>query len=408
MVKMLAMLGINKVLAIYVGPAGYAALGQFQNAIQITTTFASGAINTGVTKYTAEYHDREDLQHSVWRTAGTIAVIGALTTGLIIALLHKLLARIFLQDQTNSTVFVWFGGALLFFVLNALLLAILNGKKEISRYVLANIAGSIFAIVATAFLAIHYGLYGALTALATYQSAAFIATLVLILNAKWFSFRHFVGKIDKRVAMDLAKFTAMALTSAVCAPASEILVRDYIGRTLGWTEAGYWEAMTRISAAYLTFITLSLSVYYLPRLAELHSPRAIRNEVVSVMRLVVPAVAVVAIAIWSTRDMLIKLLLSTEFLPIRDLFAWQMLGDVFKTASWVVAYLMLAKAMTRIFIITEVLASVSFVVLARILTNALNLEGAIIAFTLNYAIYLIALSTGAIYYYKKAIRISSA
>jgi PST family polysaccharide transporter len=55
LIKMLTMLGINKVLAIYVGPAGYATLGQFQNAVQMITTSPAGAINTSVTKYTAEY-----------------------------------------------------------------------------------------------------------------------------------------------------------------------------------------------------------------------------------------------------------------------------------------------------------------------------------------------------------------
>ncbi len=47
-VRMLTLLCINKILAIYVGPAGYATIGQFQNAIQIITTLASGAVNTGV------------------------------------------------------------------------------------------------------------------------------------------------------------------------------------------------------------------------------------------------------------------------------------------------------------------------------------------------------------------------
>ncbi|MEL6948786.1 MAG: DegT/DnrJ/EryC1/StrS family aminotransferase [Pseudomonadota bacterium] len=70
--KMLTLLGLNKILAIYVGPAGYAVLGQFQNAVQMITTLASGAINTGVTKYTAEYGEDAPRQHAVWRTAGTI------------------------------------------------------------------------------------------------------------------------------------------------------------------------------------------------------------------------------------------------------------------------------------------------------------------------------------------------
>ena len=75
-IKMLTLLGINKILAIYVGPAGYAAIGQFQNAVTMITTFASGAINTGVTKYTAEYYQDEERQRLVWRTAGTIALLG--------------------------------------------------------------------------------------------------------------------------------------------------------------------------------------------------------------------------------------------------------------------------------------------------------------------------------------------
>ena len=37
-IKMLTTLGINKILAVYVGPTGYAALGQFQNAVQMITT----------------------------------------------------------------------------------------------------------------------------------------------------------------------------------------------------------------------------------------------------------------------------------------------------------------------------------------------------------------------------------
>ncbi|BBI60616.1 hypothetical protein HSBAA_19220 [Vreelandella sulfidaeris] len=59
-IKMLTLLGLNKILAIYVGPTGYAAIGNFQNAVQMITTFASGAINTGVVKYTAEYYNEEE------------------------------------------------------------------------------------------------------------------------------------------------------------------------------------------------------------------------------------------------------------------------------------------------------------------------------------------------------------
>ena len=148
-IKMLTLLGINKILAVYVGPAGYAALGQFQNAVQMITTFASGAINTGVTKYTAEYFDDEVKQRLLWRTAGTVALFGSVATALFIAALNRPLAEWFLKDARYGGVFLWFAATLVLFTFNTLLLAILNGKKEVVRYVVANIAGSIFALIVT-------------------------------------------------------------------------------------------------------------------------------------------------------------------------------------------------------------------------------------------------------------------
>ncbi|WP_151802439.1 oligosaccharide flippase family protein, partial [Acinetobacter guillouiae] len=71
LIKTATMFLLNKVLAVYVGPAGYAAIGQFQNFIQMVTTFAGSAINNAVIKYTAEYYDDENKQRAIWKTAGT-------------------------------------------------------------------------------------------------------------------------------------------------------------------------------------------------------------------------------------------------------------------------------------------------------------------------------------------------
>lgn len=114
-IKMLTLLGINKMLAIYVGPSGYAALGQFQNAVQMVTTFSTGAISTGVTKYTAEYQDDEGAQHRVWRTAGTIACVGSVLTSILIILFSKPLAVWCFNDESLYSVFIWCAATLIFF-----------------------------------------------------------------------------------------------------------------------------------------------------------------------------------------------------------------------------------------------------------------------------------------------------
>jgi len=386
-VKMLTLLGINKVLAIYVGPAGYAAIGQFQNAVQMITTFGSGAINTGVTKYTAEYHDKEEQQHLVWRTAGTIALIGSLTTSILIALFNKSLAVWFLKDASYGGVFLWFAATLVLFVFNTLLLAILNGKKEIARYVVANIAGSIFALVVTTFASIEFGLYGALVALAIYQSISFFVTLIICCRASWFHISYVVGGIDSQAARNLAKFIAMALTSASCVPISHIVVRNHLGYEFGLDAAGYWEAMWRLSAAYLMLVSSTLSVYYLPRLAELKNSQHIKSEIINVYKLILPIAALSGIVIYILRDFLILILFTNNFSPMRDLFAWQMIGDTLKIASWILAYVMLGKAMFKIYIVSEIFFSALFIFSTFGFTHFYGFEGVAISHAFTYGIY---------------------
>jgi PST family polysaccharide transporter len=72
-------------------------------------------------------------------------------------------------------------------------------------------------------------------------------------------------------------------------------------------------------------------------------------------------------------------------------FLWQLVGDVVKLAAWLLAYLMLAKAMTKTFIITEIAFSVSFVLLSIWLVNVYGLIGMSYSFAINYGLYLIVM-----------------
>lgn len=390
-IKMLTMLGINKILAVYVGPSGYAALGQFQNAVQMITTFASGAVNTGVTKYTAEYFEDQDKQISLWKTAGTISIVGTLVSSILIISFSKFLAEWFLKDKNFYSVFIYFSLTLVFFVFNSLFMAIINGKKEIFHYVVANISGSIFSLVITGILVNKFGIYGALVSLAVYQSFSFFVTFFIICKRKWFRISYILGKVDKGIAINLSKFTAMALVSAVCVPLSHIFIRDYLGKSLGADAAGFWEAMWRLSGAYLLLVTTTLSVYYLPKLSELSSTSRIRNEILYGFKLIVPLAAISGFVIYLLREFIILFLFTKNFLPMSELFAWQMFGDALKICSWIISYLMLSKAMVRIYICTEIIFSIFFYILVYLFVEYFGLKGAAMAHAVNYGVYLLVM-----------------
>ena len=392
LIKTATMFILNKILAIYVGPSGYAAIGQFQNFIQMVTTFAGSAINTAVIKYTAEYHGDETKQRAIWKAAGSLVLIFSFIFTFIILIFQKQLSLYIFQTAQYQSVFVWFAVFLVLFNLNALFLAILNGKKEILKLVTANIAGSVLSLLVTSVLAVHYHLYGALIALSIYQSIAFFVTLFLCYKASWFKFSYLFGKIESQIAKKFAAFALMALVSAICVPLSQMVIRTYLSQEFGLNYAGYWEAMIRLSAAYLMLVTTTLGVYYLPRLAELTHFDEIKKEVYLGYKFIFPLAVVGGLGIYILRDWIITLLFSHAFMPMRDLFLWQLIGDSLKIGSWILAYLMLSKAMTKLFVITEIIFSLSLVLLTYILTKVFSFEGVSVAYLVNYAIYWLVMS----------------
>lgn len=392
LIKTITMFVLNKILAIYLGPTGYAAIGQFQNFIQMVTTFAGSAINTAVVKYTAEYHEDETKQRAVWKTAGSIVFLFSLVFAILILIFQKQLALYIFQSLKYQTIFIWFAIFLIFFNFNTLFLAILNGKKEILKLVLANIAGSLFALVITGVLAIKLQLYGALIALSIYQSIAFIVTLILCHRADWFEFSSLLGKIDLGITKKFASFILMALVSAICVPLSQMLIRAYLTQEFSLAYAGYWEAMIRLSTVYLLLVTTTLGVYYLPRLSELNAIDEIKKEVYLGYKFIFPFAVVGGICVFILRDWIINLLFSPSFAPMQDLFLWQMMGDALKIGSWILAYLMLSKAMTKLYICTEIIFTVSLIALTYICTQVFGFEGVSIAHLINYGLYWIVIS----------------
>lgn len=387
LIKTATLFLLNKILAVYVGPAGYAAIGQFQNFIQMVTAFSGSAINTAIIKYTAEYHEDETKQRAIWKTAGSLVFLCSLVFSILIILFQKQLSTYIFHTIEYQSVFVWFAVFLLLFNFNALFIAILNGKKEILKLVIANIVGSIFALILTSILAIQYKLYGALIGLSIYQSLAFFVTLFLCYRADWFKFSYLFGKIDSDISRKFASFALMALVSALCVPLSQMLIRSHLSNEFGLIHAGYWEAMVRLSGAYLMMVTTTLGVYYLPRLAELKELSDIKKEVFLGYKFIFPLALIGGLCVFLLKDWVIVILFSESFLPMRELVLWQMIGDSLKIGSWILAYLMLSKGMTKLFIATEIIFSITLVVFTYVATDVFGFVGVTIAYLINYALY---------------------
>ena len=156
------------------------------------------------------------------------------------------------------------------------------------------------------------------------------------------------------------------------------LLRKLIGDRLGIDQAGMWEALVRLSSVFLMVLAASYSTYLLPTFSSL-SKNELRKELFKVYKIVIPISFIGVLALYFLRVFIIKILYSDEFLPIQDLFLYQILGDGIKAITLVTGYLIIAKGMTKAYVFNEVLQMAVYMSVSYLLLDQFKLLGVTIA-----------------------------
>lgn len=378
---------VSKVVAIITGPSGVALIGQFMNFITVILTFSNGGINNGVVKYTAEFENDDAKLKNLFSTSLRISIYCSLVIGVFLILLDSTISLWIFNTTVYNNIVKTLGITIILYSINSLLIAILNGKKQLKSFTIVNILGSIISLIFTLVLVYFYKVEGALYSLVLSQSIIFFVTLIIFVRSQWFSWQYFGRYFDKAIALKLGQYSLMAIATALTIPISQILIRKMIIEKLGIDDAGYWQGMMKISDGYLMIVTTSLNTYYLPKLSSLKEDKDIQKEILDGYKIILPIVFLGCIIIYYLRFFIIDTLYTPAFREMEKLFIFQLLGDFFKIAAWILAYLMMAKAMIKTYIITEIIFNITYVAASYMFIDYFQLQGVTIVFFINYTLY---------------------
>ena len=267
----------------------------------------------------------------------------------------------------------------------------MNGFAKYRFLMIINIIGQMMGLGVTLLLIWQNYIEGALLAVVIAPSLMFLITLVGILNRRNLSGLVNIKNIDLSWLKRFQPFIIMAIVSGIALPLVLIMIRNYIIDSEGLKEAGYWEAMNRISSYYLMFINSIMTLYFLPRFAEINSKTEFKKEIYSFYRSIIPILLIGLVALYLLRPIIVSLLLSEEFKPVEGLFSWQLMGDFVKVLSVVIAYHFIAKKMFWHFIITE-----SFLIIITYFTSVYFIDiygvvGANIGHFASYVMYFLVI-----------------
>ncbi|KNX75741.1 lipopolysaccharide biosynthesis protein [Pseudomonas sp. 250J] len=387
--RLLSAFLVMKLVAVLAGPEGVAQLGQFMSLTALLVVFAGGGVGSGVVKYLAQF--RDDVQ-SIQALVGS-----ALTFTLVSSLLMCVLVLIFSADisiwllggEEYTSLIVVLAVAQIFVALHNLIIAIINGMMDVKRLALVHVIGAVIGVLLPSVLGYFFKLYGVLLAFVLGQGMLLFVSLGCYARSQYFNLNYFRPSVDNEMLSRLAKFSLMTLTSALLAPIVQIVVRNMLAESFSWEQVGYWQAVTKVSEAYLLFISMAISVYYLPKLSSIDDRQNFKREIVLGYTILMPVVFLSAAFVFILKGPITWLLFSDEFEGALYLYAPQLIGDVIKIASFLLSYIMLAKSMTKTFFLSELFFSSLYVVLVYVMSASFGLIGAMYAFIVNYFIYFI-------------------
>lgn len=390
----------SKVLAVFVGPSGLALVGNMRNFVSLFESFATLGFQNGIIRYVASNKDDKDKLASFISTALIVLIGLAFLLSLLLFFgVDLITSLLFESGSIYSVAITVFAITLPFHSISIFLISVLNGLGKYQKVIYTTIIGNLLGLFFTVFLVTKLYTLGALLAIVITPALLFGVTLyflnkeIKLLQLIKFQFFNWNN------LNHLYSFTVMALFTAIVSPLVFLILRNYIIDTIGLSEAGYWEAMSRIATYYFMFLSTLLTVYFLPKLSEAVSIDQTKTVFYNYYKTIFPVFVLVLVVIYFLRFFIIKLLFTDEFLPISDLFIWQLLGDLFKAASVILGYEFFAKKLTKAYLITESLSFGLLLSSSYFLIPKFGIEGVVMAHSLTYALYFLVL----LVYFRKSL-----
>ena len=385
-ISLLARLISTKIVAVYLGTNGMFLMGQLKDFLRLGNTIGSFGIENGIVKYVSEYDNDKSKLSNIIGTSFKINFTSALIfSGLIIIFKNQIAD--FLQINFSENFYFLI---LIFSIISASIhtcfLSIYNGLNKIKLYVLVNIFSNIISAIILVILVLEMEIIGAFYALAINQIFSLLINVIFFFIYKPFE----IGWVFKKFIYDnlkkLSSFSIMAVVGPTCLIISTFIVRDFIFAEFGSDYAGSWEAMWRISAIYLLFLITTFKFYLIPTFSKLDD-NELKKEVFKIWKVVIPIIIIITAGVYITKDLIINILLSKEFILINAIIFFHLLGDIIKINCWVLGNIMISKADTKSFIFFQIEWSVIFVALTYLFIGKYGFVGVSISYFITYIIH---------------------
>ena len=373
------------------GPAGVGIIGLFQSGLQLVQQMTNMGLAQSAVRDVSEANGTGDNQ----RISKTITVVRRLVwiTGLLgliaVAVLSPLLSKSSFGNYDYTIPFIFLSITLLFDQLSAGQKVVLQGMRRLKDLAKCSAFGATFGLLVSIPLYYWMSVKGIVPTL--------ILTSFCALCLSWFYSRRIkiepVQVTTKQTFEQGRLMLVMGISmsvSGILSTGVAFIIRSYIQNVGGVEEVGLYQAGFIIMNTYVGLIMNAISTDYYPRLAAINKDNQKCREAVSQqgeigVMILAPMLTICLVFM----PFVLKILYSDKFLAANEYISWACLGMMLRLASWVISFLFVAKAESKLFMINELSANLYYLAFSLIGYKTMGLTGLGIAFALEYIVYFI-------------------
>jgi O-antigen/teichoic acid export membrane protein len=379
----------SKVIALFLGTAGYGLMSLFSSAVQLIYSLTNLGLASSAVKDIAQANNQENKEQlsntvlAIIRWIVATGILGALVT----VILSSWLSTWFFSNNKFTISFIILSVMVLFLGINEGLNSILQGTRNLASLAKANIFGSLIGFLSSVPLFIILGNKGIVTAMII---PLVFSTFVTYFFVRKIKFLHIKQTIRESILLgsSTVKLGLMMAITATVVTMVEFVVKSFISRGGGVSDVGLYQAGWTLNAGYLGLVFTAMAKDYFPRLSEsISDHRSLKLKINQQAEISILILSPMIVLMLVFLPFLIQLIYSKEFLTIVPMTRWLLIGSLIKAGSWAISFVFLAKGDGKTFLFNELGVNCIVLPIYLIGYHFLGIQGIGFAYILNYTIY---------------------
>lgn len=375
-----------KYVAVLLGAIGVGIMGLLNAPLQLLMSITGLGIAFSAVRDVSEAHGSGN-QTSIAKTITTLRR-WSWFTGLLGAVITVSLAPLLSQwtfgNGDYTWAFVWLSVTVFLHAISKGQSTILQGTRRLKDMAKSGVIGTALGLFTSIPLYYWFGLKGIVPAM--------IVTAVTGLILSWHFSRRVViedvvitYKESYSSGLGMARLGISMTIVGFIASFSSYILNAFISNKGGIEQVGLYNAGWGVIGKYTSIIFTAMATDYFPRLSAIQADNdkvkeLVRQQGETAMLIITPILALLIISM----PLVVKILYTPAFLPIVMFANLTVLGMHFKTITWAMDYVLLAKGNSKLYLTIEIISGIIVLFLNLLFYNLFGLNGLGISFILTY------------------------